>query len=347
MARPEVPIIVATRAFVVALLLAIPIPASGWGWQAHRLITDLALDLLPLELRVRWLPLEQELQEQSVRPDRLAVVDPREAFKHYINPECMEPGYLEFLKTHPPLPRKRRSASSDSKTPDEEKDDEAEGSEKKAKEPKEEKPAPARLYFQGRIPLSIQEQDRHFSLLPPDFGDFERIVPKPFRPEVGTVVYQPAYYYEVLVRELRAGNKPAVSAVIGSLAHYVGDLHVPLHTTVNHNGRFTGNYYRGSGPNHSVHSRFETGLVKFLGPALRGMVARRLRPARSLDRSLLTRIVLERAREAGGFVGTVIRTDLDWFARHPGTRVQWKRYYPEVQPALAPIVERQMAASAQ
>jgi hypothetical protein len=54
-----------------------------------------------------------------------------------------------------------------------------------------------------------------------------------------------------------AGDRDRVVLESAYLCHYVGDLHVPLHTTRNHDGQETGQ--------HGVHHRWETGLVDRLG----------------------------------------------------------------------------------
>lgn len=57
-----------------------------------------------------------------------------------------------------------------------------------------------------------------------------------------------------LVAAFRQGDPGKVALATAILGHYIADAHVPLHTTVNHDGQSTGQ--RG------VHSRWETGLVE-------------------------------------------------------------------------------------
>ncbi|MFZ1614495.1 MAG: S1/P1 nuclease [Holophaga sp.] len=56
-----------------------------------------------------------------------------------------------------------------------------------------------------------------------------------------------------LVDAFKKGDRAQVAYAATILGHYVADLHVPLHTTDNHNGQNTGQK--------GVHSRWETGLV--------------------------------------------------------------------------------------
>ncbi len=57
-----------------------------------------------------------------------------------------------------------------------------------------------------------------------------------------------------LVEAFQSGDKDKIAFATAILGHYVGDAHVPLHSTRNHDGEETGQ--RG------VHSRWETGLVE-------------------------------------------------------------------------------------
>lgn len=60
--------------------------------------------------------------------------------------------------------------------------------------------------------------------------------------------------WKELVVAFQNGNKEQIALATAVLGHYVGDAHVPLHSTRNHDGQETGQ--RG------VHSRWESGLVE-------------------------------------------------------------------------------------
>ncbi len=55
-------------ALLVAVLLA-PSPASAWGFEAHKLITDKAIDLLPPELKAAFEKRRAFIVERSIDPD--------------------------------------------------------------------------------------------------------------------------------------------------------------------------------------------------------------------------------------------------------------------------------------
>lgn len=57
-----------------------------------------------------------------------------------------------------------------------------------------------------------------------------------------------------LADAFKKGDKAQIALTATVLGHYIGDLHVPLHTTSNHDGQFSGQK--------GVHSRWESGLVE-------------------------------------------------------------------------------------
>lgn len=57
-----------------------------------------------------------------------------------------------------------------------------------------------------------------------------------------------------LTRAFQAGDAPGAALEASILSHYVGDISVPLHTTLNHDGDLTGQ--------HGVHHRWESDLLK-------------------------------------------------------------------------------------
>ncbi|MBI1752074.1 MAG: hypothetical protein HY014_11525 [Acidobacteria bacterium] len=57
-----------------------------------------------------------------------------------------------------------------------------------------------------------------------------------------------------LVAAFKEGDPAKVALATAILGHYVGDAHVPLHTTLNHDGQLT--------DQQGVHSRWENGLVE-------------------------------------------------------------------------------------
>ncbi|HEX7552148.1 MAG TPA: S1/P1 nuclease [Geothrix sp.] len=110
--------------------------------------------------------------------------------------------------------------------------------------------------------LDRKEGPRHFLDMEP-YGDPERL-PRTLE-EAKAKLGGDYYLYGVvpwiiqdrwrdLVDAFRQGDAAKVAMATAILGHYIGDAHVPLHTTNNHDGQLTGQ--RG------VHSRWESGLVE-------------------------------------------------------------------------------------
>lgn len=69
------------------------------------------------------------------------------------------------------------------------------------------------------------------------------------------------WYMEEMVQKLtdafKARRKTEILFLAADLGHYAGDAHVPLHTTVNHNGQLTGQ--------HGIHAFWESQLPELFG----------------------------------------------------------------------------------
>lgn len=57
--------------------------------------------------------------------------------------------------------------------------------------------------------------------------------------EYGILPYNLAHVQERLTNAFRSGNETAILRLSAEIGHYIGDGHVPLHTTVNYNGELT------------------------------------------------------------------------------------------------------------
>jgi len=75
------------------LLLAAPLPAAGWAGRTHRLVTDLAVDILPGHCAATFREHRRELLNRSVEPDTILRERQghREAIRHYIDLDAYMP----------------------------------------------------------------------------------------------------------------------------------------------------------------------------------------------------------------------------------------------------------------
>jgi hypothetical protein len=325
---------------LLALLLA-PALAGAWGWQAHKLITELAIERLPEDVRAVYAPLMAQVLEQCVAPDKKVRTDPREQRKHYLNVECLDPGYIAlWQQEHPGKGHKRRKKKKD------EDDDDADDA--KAPKPNDDDgpntPPLQAKFFTGHMPMPPDRVDGLFARIPRDIGRFHQL-PKGLQKEIGTVVYQPAEYHAELVKAFQSNDPARIAGVTGYLSHYVADLHVPLHNTINHEGAFYGSPRAAKGVHKTVHSRFESGFVGFLGPALRGLAAPHVTsPTPPAD---ITARAIAAARAAYAHHLDVLVHDGATMRFHRGKTVQWKRFYAQLEPKMAPLAAKQVAGAAQ
>lgn len=102
--------------------------------------------------------------------------------------------------------------------------------------------------------------------------------------------------YDELVAAFKAEDADEVLRLSAWLGHYVGDIHVPLHTTSNHNGQKTGQP--------GLHSHFETSVVK---KAKETDV--QVEAAKAVDRSTLQADVFSWARESYSFLDAILEAD--------------------------------------
>lgn len=57
--------------------------------------------------------------------------------------------------------------------------------------------------------------------------------------EYGVLPYHLKQYYQQLVKAYESKNSKKILRLCAEIGHYIGDAHVPLHTTENYNGQFT------------------------------------------------------------------------------------------------------------
>ena len=69
----------------------------------------------------------------------------------------------------------------------------------------------------------------------------------------GLATWRIAEYTQLLSAAMKSGDAEKIVQTAGALAHYIEDLHMPLHVIKNYNGQFTNQ--------HGVHQRFEDDMV--------------------------------------------------------------------------------------
>ena len=69
----------------------------------------------------------------------------------------------------------------------------------------------------------------------------------------GLATWRIADYTQLLSEAMKSGDAKKIVQTAGALAHYIEDIHMPLHVVKNYNGQFTNQ--------HGVHQRFEDDMV--------------------------------------------------------------------------------------
>jgi hypothetical protein len=168
----------------------------------------------------------------------------------------------------------------------------------------------------SEVPLAIQDAK-------------DRLGPDAFEQD-GQVPWVIQDHVQTLAQAFQRGDPDAVVYQAAILCHYVGDINVPLHTSINHDGQLTGQ--RG------VHKRWETGLLERLGSW-----TPEVRPAALDDHDLadpFTWLGL-----ANALVAPLLRDDQE--ATRPGPseplwNVRTSRYWTEFDRLQGPVVQEQL-----
>ena len=268
-----------SQTVIVAVLLmltaasAATVPTPNWGFFGHRRINRLATFTLPVELMPFFRRHIDYLTEHAVDPDKRRYAVRGEAVRHYIDLDHY--GHLPF----PDLPRNYAearlrygrvldvsSAGKDTvvwtfdtllraddlillRTPQHTID------------------LPLRAYRQ--LWYGDLEPDRTDSLqklgLPLEGDHFE--LAESFS-DHGILPYHLVTYHRRLTDAFVRGEPDRILQLAAEMGHYVGDAHVPLHTTENYNGQLTGQI--------GIHAFWESRLPElfadehydyFVGPA--------------------------------------------------------------------------------
>ena len=98
-----------------------------------------------------------------------------------------------------------------------------------------------------------------FGGIPRDFAEYSARAGEELA-SWGTAPWAIAAYTDLLSEAMREGDVHAVLCRSAALAHYIGDLSQPLHTTANYDGQLSGL--------EGIHYRFESAMVEAFEPAL-------------------------------------------------------------------------------
>ena len=159
----------------------------------------------------------------------------------------------------------------------------------------------------------------------------------------GTLLWTVEKTFQNLINAFRDRNQEEILQLSSDLAHYVADLHQPLHTVKNHDGQLSGQ--------HGIHFRFETDLLNLY------LLEIRFRPARPTDLGPVLDACYAMAKESYVWVDNILLADQRVVSAlgidRPRFSPTGKRklyplpYYSAMFQEVGPIVERQLNRAAQ
>ncbi len=309
------------------VMLALLAPARLWAWgnDGHWLVLESALNALPADVKRIYAGRWEALKRATVEPDKHSSV-PTEGCKHYLNIEKLDPSYLTSLKA-----ALDRTYGGEGFA-----DEDARGLAAGIERP---------LFARRPPPWSEEETGPLWERVPPTLTSFRKRYGH-MEIFIGTVVYQPLLYTRALSRAIVKGDSRWIAKHAGYLAHYVGDLHVPLHVTSNYKGQYSGNPAFGDRrrSHGTVHARFEIGHLRAHLESLKRDVARACRVAQPVQPDRITPRAIAAAREAYRLAEGLMKADRD-AARQADPQRSWSRYLKAVSPAFKPVTTRQLTAA--
>jgi len=216
---------------IILILTAFTSSISDWGFYGHRLINKMAVFTLPQEM----LPVFKKhifyISQHAVDPDKRRYALKNEAYRHYIDIDHWDtipfPNVPRDLKTAILSHAALVGITTENDTVI------------LNKSIRDLDSFYYELVLLDRYSKSIDlaEKDvQKFLDRKVSYAKYQFL--NPFV-GYGVLPYFLEDYYKILVRVLEEGKLDDILKVSADIGHYLGDAHVPLHTTVNYNGQLT------------------------------------------------------------------------------------------------------------
>lgn len=208
---------------------------TNWGFFGHRLINEYACYTLPQELFAFYKPHIDYVREHAVDPDMRRYALKKEAGRHYIDidywgkdafelvPKSWDKAFTKMLHIQ------YRSTSGDTIL---------------LKPTRQEGTASMDSFFRKEIrrnyfgdswTITCDEISRWY----PHIKDCKTAIVHDSLTDFGILPFGLIYTYGQLVNAFDEKNIARILRHTADIGHYVGDAHVPLHTTINYNGQLT------------------------------------------------------------------------------------------------------------
>lgn len=309
-----------TPIFCLPLLFLTPSSAYCWGADAHTAILDAALAQLPPHVRAGYDGKRRDLKRFLMEPDmRSAPV--AEGSRHFLDLEKLDPAYLDGLRAD--LDRVYGEAG----YPDEDARLVAGDFD-------------AKWFRNSPPPWKSARIGPLLASLPPTITAMRASMN---RMEVfcGTVVYQPYLMARALARARERSDKKAVICFTGYLAHYSGDLFVPLHLTANYKGQYSGNPSFNDRERGDVHCRFESGFIKSRLETITAELSAINREPDAVSIDEITPLCGKSAGESYKLAERITTADNN-ASKKADPRRDWNGYLQNVSPDFLPLAVGQM-----
>ena len=160
----------------------------------------------------------------------------------------------------------------------------------------------------------------------------------------GTVVYQPYLMANALSRARVRRDHRAILGFTGYLAHFTGDLFVPLHLTANYKGQYSGNPVFNDKERGDVHARFETGFIKARLETVLTALARPQSPPEEVRLDDITRLCIGAAATSYPLAERILAAD-NQASKKADPRRDWDGYLKAVSPEFIAITEIQLKSA--
>lgn len=219
------------RGIAIFLLIFCSPHLFGWGFFGHKIINQQAVYSLPLPLQKFFIPHQDFLSIHAVDPDKRRYAIKEEGFQHYFDTEKWQ-CWMDTSESSPDRQDLLRNIGHlgliDEDTVWIDQDH----------------------YLFDSI---VADVPRWYSGSVWDFGQTEVLDTMAFH---GMLPITLNKYYQKLVRAFRSRELDLSLKIAAELGHYLGDAHVPLHTTVNYNGQLTNQI--------GIHALWETHVPELL-----------------------------------------------------------------------------------
>lgn len=183
-----------------------------------------------------------------------------------------------------------------------------------------------------------------FEVMPMRWNDAVAVFTEDTLQEYGIVPWHIKVEYDRLVRAFQRGDVDRIMKICAELGHYVGDAHVPLHTTENYNGQLT--------DQHGIHAFWESRVPELSAETYDHFVGR----AEYIEDPL--EFAWNAVRESHLRVDSVLQIERNLSQQFPpdrkyvfedqgrgGMRTYSREFTLAYEQAMAGMVERRMNAS--